>query len=115
MDINKITKYWQGATIDQDGYMKKIVQDALQAAIIAEFDKFIGAKHYERAEERNGYRNGFYQRKLNTKVGSLTLNICRDRAGEFSPELFDAYQRSEKALIFGIAQMYFSGVSTPIL
>lgn len=42
----------------------------------------------------------------------MWLQVCRDRAGEFQPELFERYQRSEKAFMLSICQMYFSGVST---
>ena len=37
---------------------------------------------------------------------------CQDRAGRFSTELFERYQRSEKALVAALAEMYVQGVST---
>ena len=36
----------------------------------------------------------------------------RDRDGRFSTELFERYQRSEKALVSALAEMYVQGVST---
>ena len=36
----------------------------------------------------------------------------QDRAGRFSTELFERYQRSEKALVAALAEMYVQGVST---
>lgn len=36
----------------------------------------------------------------------------QDRAGRFSTELFERYQRSEKALVGALAEMYVQGVST---
>ena len=36
----------------------------------------------------------------------------RDREGRFSTELSDRYQRSEKALVGALAEMYVQGVST---
>jgi len=38
--------------------------------------------------------------------------VPRDREGRFSTELFDRYQRSEKALVAALAEMYVQGVST---
>ena len=38
--------------------------------------------------------------------------MCRDRDGEFKTELFERCQRSEKALVLGIIEMYLWGVST---
>lgn len=84
----------------------------MQKALDCEFLNFIGAQHYERTSSRNGYRNGTYERQLKTRVGCLTLHVCRDPTGEFQTELFERYQRSEKALILGITEMYCSGVAT---
>ena len=36
----------------------------------------------------------------------------QDRNGLFSTELFERYQRSEKALLLAMAEMYVQGVST---
>jgi len=64
------------------------------------------------AGERRGYRSGYYSRSLITRVGTIELRVPRDRAGLFSTELFDRYQRSEKALVSALAEMYVQGVST---
>ena len=59
-----------------------------------------------------GYRCGHYNRSLTTRVGSIELRVPRDRDGLLSTELFDRYQRSEKAFVAALAQMYIQGVST---
>jgi transposase-like protein len=66
----------------------------------------------ERAETRIGYRSGYYHRSLITRVGTLELGVPQDRAGRFSTELFERYQRSERALVSALAGMYVHGVST---
>lgn len=40
------------------------------------------------------------------------MRIPRDRNGDFSTELFERYQRSEKALLLSLSEMYIQGVST---
>ena len=112
MNRNSIGSDWQESLIDKPDFLKQAVQTLIQKALEEEFRKFIGADEYERSNERVGYRNGSYQRQLKTRVGSLNLSVCRDRDGEFSPELFERYQRSEKALVLGIIEMYLWGVST---
>jgi len=47
-----------------------------------------------------------------TRVGKLELRVPQDRAGRFSTELFERYQRSEKAFVSALAEMYIQGVST---
>lgn len=46
-----------------------------------------------------------------TRVGKLELRVPQDRAGRFSTELFERYQRSERALVATPAEMYVQGVS----
>ena len=57
-------------------------------------------------------RSGYYGRSLITRVGTLELPVPQDRMGRFSTELFEGYQRSEKALVGSLAEMYVHGVST---
>ena len=63
---------------------------------------------------RRGWRTaaGYYTRSLITRVGTLELRVPQDRLGRFSTELFERYQRSEKALVGTLAEMYVQGVST---
>jgi putative transposase len=59
--------------------------------------KALGAEKDERIEGRLGYRSGYYVRSLITRVGRVELWVPQDRQGRFSSELFERYQRSEKA------------------
>ena len=72
----------------------------------------VGAGPGERTTDRIGYRSGYYSRGLVTRIGKLELRVPRDREGRFSTELFDRFQRSEKALVSALAEMYVQGVST---
>lgn len=92
--------------------LRAMVATIVQETIQAEFAQFMGAEPYERTPERRGYRNGSYVRALNTRVGTLTLAIPRDRAGMFRPSLFAKYERSEQALVLAMVEMYLHGVST---
>jgi transposase-like protein len=49
---------------------------------------------------------------LHTRVGTLTLRVPQDRDGPFSTQLFARYQRSEKALVLTLMEMYVEGIST---
>src|SRR5207248_8767890 len=44
--------------------------------------------------------------------GKLELRVPQGRMGRFSTELFERYQRSERALVAALAEMYVQGVST---
>ena len=72
----------------------------------------LGAEPEERTGSRRGYRNGSYERELTARVGTLQLEVPRDRRGTFQTKVFERYQRSEKALVLALMQMVVQGVST---
>jgi putative transposase len=96
---------------DED-YVRTALQTWFQAALEAEMTEAIGAEKGERTSGRLSYRSGYYERSLVTRVGTLELRVPQDRAGRFSTALFERYQRSEKALVGALAEMYVQGVST---
>jgi putative transposase len=101
------------ALLGEDGdLLRPLVQMVVQELLEAEMSAALGAEKGERTAGRLGYRSGYYPRTLVTRVGKLELRVPQDRAGRFSTELFERYQRSEKALVAALAQMYVQGVST---
>ncbi len=112
MNNNKAKNAWQDILLNQPDILKNIVQASLQQALELQFNNYIGVEKYSRDETRNGSRNGSYTRELHLRVGTITLNVCRDREGNFNQTVFERYQRSEKALIASMIEMYFCGVST---
>jgi len=103
---------WKGLLGEEKEFFKSAVQEVVHEVLEAEMDETIGARKGERSSERNGYRSGYYPRGLTTRVGKLELRVPQDRAGRFSTEVFERYQRSEKALVASMAEMYVQGVST---
>ena len=92
--------------------MREVVRQTVQQVLEAEMTEFLGAGPGERTEGRQGYRAGYYSRTWVTRIGKLELRVPRDREGRFSTELFERYQRSEKAFVSALAEMYVQGVST---
>jgi len=92
--------------------MKALMKEALQEVLEGEMSEFLGAEPGERTASRTGYRAGYYGRNLVTRIGKLELRVPRDRHGEFATAIFERYQRSEKALVAALAEMYVQGVST---
>ncbi|KGO32744.1 transposase [Desulfobulbus sp. Tol-SR] len=103
---------WKALLADDADLMREIVRAAVTEVLEVEMTEALGAERGERSETRLGYRAGFYQRSLITRVGKLELRVPRDRDGRFSTQLFERYSRSEKALVGALAEMYVQGVST---
>lgn len=93
-------------------WMRELVRGLLQEMLEAEMTEALGASKSERIAGRIGYRSGYYDRTLITRVGKLELRVPQDREGHFSTELFERYQRSEQAFVATLAEMYVQGVST---
>jgi transposase-like protein len=103
----------KGLLAEEDGeLLRTLMRTALQEVLEAEMADAVGAVKGERTPARLGYRSGYYPRTLITRVGKLELRVPQDRDGRFSTELFERYQRSEKALVAALAEMYVQGVST---
>jgi len=92
--------------------LRDVIRAVMQEVLEAEMEDALGASKGERTPERLGYRSGYYGRTLVTRVGKLELRVPQDRQGRFSTELFERYQRSERALVATLAEMYVQGVST---
>ena len=106
------TEVVKGLLAGQDDFLRPLVQAVVQEVLEAEMTEALGAEKSERTGQRAGYRSGHYSRKLVTRVGTLELRVPQDRQGRFSTVVFEQYQRSEKALVAALAQMYVQGVST---
>jgi len=92
--------------------MTKLLESVLNQVLQAQAAEQIKAEPYERTEEREDYRNGYYKRRLETRVGNIVLQIPRFRYGKFTTDLFQRYQRSEQALLLALMEMVVNGVST---
>ena len=97
----------------EDGeFLRPMVRAVVQEFLEAEMAQAVGAEKGERVEGRLSYRSGYYTRSLVTRVGKLELRVPQDRNGRFSTEIFERYQRSEKALVpgssIGLPSLYLS-------
>jgi putative transposase len=106
------TSATQSVLTDDPDFLRFIVERVIQEFLEAEMTAHLHADPYERSAARTGYRNGYKPRQLNTRVGTLTLQVPQDREGTFSTQLFARYQCSEKALVLALMEMYVEGVST---
>ena len=96
----------------QDDLAKDILTTIFNQLMEDQRSEYIQADEYERSTTRQSQRNGYYERDYTTRIGTLELKVPRTRDGDFSPTVFERYQRNEKALLASMLEMYVSGVST---
>lgn len=92
--------------------LKAVLEVLFNTAMKVERSEFLGALPNERTEERKGYANGYKPKTLQTRMGTLDLEVPQVRGLGFYPQSIEKGTRSEKALKLAIAQMYLEGVST---
>jgi putative transposase len=76
-----------------------------------ERDRYLGVKEYARAGERE-YRNGFYERKFVTLMGTLVLRVARRREKSFLPEALRRFERRAPEVMMLIREAFLRGLST---
>ena len=111
-EVLNVTKQELLRLLSEEDAIKKLMQTLLQEVLEAEMDQAVQASKSERIAGRLGYRSGHYPRTLVRRVGKLDLRVPQDRKSRFSTELFERYQRREKALVAALMEMYVQGVST---
>lgn len=93
--------------------LRDLLHGVVQALMGAEIDGLAGAGHGERSPERVNRRNGYRERRFDTRLGTLDLRIPKLRTGTYFPDwLLEPRRRSERALTAVVAEAYVLGVST---
>jgi len=101
-----------GADGDVD-LLREGVRVLAEAIMEAEVSELTGAAKGQRAPERRvTHRNGYRERRWDTRVGSVALAIPRVRDGSYFPSLLEPRRRAERALLAVVQEAYLGGVST---
>jgi len=89
-----------------------LIRVMVNEAMRIERENYLGARPYERSEDRQGHANGYKPKTVKTRVGEVTFDIPQVREGGFYPHSLEKGIRSERALLLTLAEMYVQGVST---
>lgn len=91
--------------------LKSLFKDVLQEALAAELDDMLG---YEKnaINSSNNSRNGYSKKTINSELGPITLDIPRDRNGEFEPKIVPKHQRNINGIEDKIISLYAAGMTT---
>ena len=84
---------------DDGNFLRSLAETVLQILMEADVDGLSGAGRYERTGDRSTYRNGYRERSLDTRLGSLNLKIPKLRTGSYFPSFLEPRKTAEKALV----------------
>ena len=93
MDLSELL-----AKHDQGDLLRSIAEAVLQLIMEADVDGVIGAGRHERSGDRTTWRNGYRERSLDTRLGTLNLKIPKLRQGTYFPAFLEPRKTAEKAL-----------------
>ena len=93
-------------------FLRSVAEAVLQLLMEADAEGLIGAGRHERSPERLNYRNGYRDRTLDTRLGSLQLRVPKLRQGSYFPAFLEPRKVSERALVAVIQEAWIGGVST---
>ncbi len=94
-------------------FLREGMRALAQAIMEVEVSEITGAAHGERnPDARLTHRNGYRERRWDTRVGTIGLAVPKVRDGSYFPSLLDPRRRTERALLAVVQEAYVSGVST---
>jgi transposase-like protein len=97
---------------DNVDFLREGMRVFSEAVMELEVTQHVGAERHARAETRTGQRNGYRERRWDTRVGTIDLRVPRVRDGSYFPSLLDPRRRAERALVAVVQEAYVHGVST---
>lgn len=97
----------------KEGIFARLFAGTLEQMMEAKLTSQLGYEPYAASGRNSGNsRNGKRTRNLRTSAGDVTIEVPRDRKGDYQPVLLDKYQTSTNELEDKIIALYAKGVST---
>ena len=100
--------FWGDLNGKAQAAMKALLEEKSRQAR----DRFVCREAYERREGGGEHRNGYYEREIVTRLGTLRLRIARTRGRSFLPAGMRAFQRRAEDVTLLIREAFLRGIST---
>jgi putative transposase len=105
--------FWEA--LGQQGgedFLRSLAERVLDRLMDFEVSNRIGAARHERTEDRETYRNGYRERPLHTRLGTLEVKVPKLRQGSYFPSFLEPRRLTERALTAVIQEAWIGGMST---
>lgn len=100
----------QSAEVIQDA-LKDLLGATINEMMEAEMDSHLG---YEKSQlsDNEGYRNGYKHKRVNSRYGSVEIEVPQDRKSTFDPQVVKKRQKDISDIDQKIISMYAKGMTT---
>lgn len=96
-----------------DGLLTALTRQVLQTALEVEMADHLGFDRGDPAARgARNIRNGSTPKTLRTEIGEVTINVPRDRAGTFEPQIVPKHQRRLAGFDEAVISLYAKGMTT---
>lgn len=101
------------ALTGEGGLLTALTQQVLQSALEVEMAHHLGYDKHDPAGRGSGNsRNGTTPKTVSTEVGQFTVQVPRDRAGTFTPQIVPKHQRRLSGFDDAVISLYGKGMTT---
>jgi putative transposase len=97
----------------KEGIFARLFAKTMEQMLEAELTEHLGYEPYEAKGRNSGNnRNGHYSKKVRTGEGETSIEVPRDRNGEYEPKILKKYASNSNELEEKIIGLYAKGMST---
>lgn len=101
------------ALTGEGGLLTALTKQVLQSALEAEMAHHLGYdKHAPAGRGSGNSRNGTTPKTVTTEIGQLSVDVPRDRAGTFEPQIVRKHQRRLTGFDEAVISLYGKGMTT---
>ena len=112
--INSLLEHYQPKdTHDIQEMLKDLLGETLQGMLEAEMDDHLGYSKYDyKNKETDDSRNGYSPKTVTSSMGTIALDVPRDRQGNFEPQIVKKNQTDISNIEDQVLFMYAKGMTT---
>ena len=97
----------------KEGIFARLFAKTMEQMLEAELTEHLGYEPYEAKGRNSGNsRNGHYSKKVRTGEGETSIEVPRDRNGDYEPKILKKYASNTNELEEKIIGLYAKGLST---
>ena len=96
---------------DLQDALKDLLGGTIKEMMNAEMDNHLGYEKSERSDN-NDYRNGYKRKQINSRYGSMEIEVPQDRKSTFEPQVVKKRQKNISDIDQKIVTMYAKGMTT---
>jgi putative transposase len=115
LELAEAVKEWvaEAGDIDVEAMLRELNKTVIEQVLQTEMDHHLGyLKHDPVGDGSGNHRNGSRTKTVKTIVGDVTIDVPRDRNGDFSPVLVAPYQRRLTGFDDMVISLYGKGLTT---